>query len=220
MGAKQAIRISTKPRNYQGIKKGRPKGLYDTNILCALCDTTILKDYDDFGKEILFNQNLISLNDGNFITENDVDTIFTKINIDAFRFRLFIASIFWRASISKKEFCSAINLNPPNEHKLKQLLLSKDPQFDFGFGVFVLSLAPQLPKDYLFNFIKVDRKGSFFYAFCAGGIIFCFAPDKNLLLNHLRKYLIQDKTSVHILVINSVSDSYKILEDFINMKFL
>jgi len=199
------------------LKKGIPKGLYDTEILCKNCDSIILKKFDDFGKEILFDKNLIKKQDISFDNKLKV-SILKEDNIDTFKFKLFIASIFWRASISQKGFCSAVNIEKKVELQIKKLLLNQNRMDIYDFGVVILSLNRNLPKDHLTNFIKVDKKGKLFYSFSAGGLIFNFFPKKQLVPDFWKEYTISDGGILKIPIINDIQKSYSILNDFIEEK--
>lgn len=83
-----------------GRNKRRPIGFYDSGILCAACDNA-LGIYDSYGKEVLYNKE----------KEGHGDMILIK-NVDSDKFKLFILSVFWRASISSIQEMDDINLGP------------------------------------------------------------------------------------------------------------
>lgn len=88
-------------------------GLYDSQILCRDCDS-FLGQYDKFGKEVLLDGAPESATDKGEIA-------YTIKNVDTQRLRIFLLSVLWRCSISKREELKHINLGP-YEQKILNLL--------------------------------------------------------------------------------------------------
>lgn len=98
------------------------QGGYDSNILCADCDNHILGEFDKEGYRVLFDDfskyEYIQLRPQYKIYQIDND------NFDYVRLRKFFISILWRASVSKLEEWSNINLGG-YEKKAYEILKDK-----------------------------------------------------------------------------------------------
>jgi len=92
--------------------KRRPIGAYDSGILCKECDN-FLGDYDNYGKYTLFEKELERYNDS--------DTAYVIRDIDTEKFKLFLLSVLWRASISGREEFERVTLGP-YEERIKEVL--------------------------------------------------------------------------------------------------
>jgi len=84
------------------VRKNKPNlkrriGSYDSNILCAKCDNFLGK-YDEYGKKVILD----------FPLESRSKEAYVIKNIDFSKFKIFLLSVLWRASISNlpeyKEF--------------------------------------------------------------------------------------------------------------------
>ncbi|MFL1895911.1 hypothetical protein ACJRPK_09425 [Aquimarina sp. 2-A2] len=97
-------------------------GEFDKTILCEDCDNRILGGkYEKYAKSIIFSEklNLDSYpiykaeNGKNFSILNDIS--YNKI-------KLFLLSILWRASITKRPFFKEVNLGQNHENRIKEIL--------------------------------------------------------------------------------------------------
>jgi len=95
----------------------RPIGIYDSNILCAECDK-ILGKLDEYGKVVLL--------DKKFIKYKNTDYIYFLETVDVNKLKLFLLSILWRSSISKRKEFNRINIGPYEEKIRNILILQKE----------------------------------------------------------------------------------------------
>jgi len=86
------------------------KGIYD-KLLCKSCEV-IIQQYEDYGK-CLIDQTKVQITDNGFV----------KKNYNYKKFKLFILSILWRASISSRPEYKQVHLGK-YEKQIKDLLLS------------------------------------------------------------------------------------------------
>lgn len=116
------------------IEKRVSSGEYEGGILCMDCENTLSK-YETYARKIFFG--------GNFPT-NELplyeyfkrgDQEFTKIsNINYSNLKLFVLSLIWRASISKRPMFKEINLQVWNE-KLRIMLHDGNPGEEGDFPI-------------------------------------------------------------------------------------
>ena len=95
-------------------------GEYDRDILCAKCENDVLcQRYEDYAAKVyqLIDHKLESFQDieiGQYTNENGMGgKIINRINYP--KFKLFLLSILWRASISKRVFFGEVKLG--NKHE-------------------------------------------------------------------------------------------------------
>lgn len=107
--------------NVPGVYPARsPQGIYDLNILCARCDTSILGTLDHHAAETLLRAQSIPLHIGPLIIRQYPAAEPAKI-------ALFIASVAWRASVSDHKFFKRIRLGR-YEEVIRQMLLGTDTE--------------------------------------------------------------------------------------------
>jgi hypothetical protein len=99
-------------------------GIYENNLFCKRCDNEILGSLEKYGSIVLFGSNNKSpqkVDIKRYISPTGVP--FMQIeSINYQKFKLFLLSILWRASISKHEFFQNVRLGPYNEVLRKAIL--------------------------------------------------------------------------------------------------
>ncbi len=99
----------------------RPIGEYDSEILCKKCET-VFNSWDSYGKELLINKQ----NDFKITEENGAIISYHTESFDYAKLKMFFISILWRASISKRDFYTKVNLGP-HEDVLRNMIINSDP---------------------------------------------------------------------------------------------
>ena len=96
----------------QKVKKFRPTGFYDSNILCKECDNEIIGKLESYSRIVLRGGK--GKPESYPRIERKINQLNQKylhlINIDYTKFKLFLLSIIWRASISKQKISESVNL--------------------------------------------------------------------------------------------------------------
>lgn len=85
-------------------------GIYDGEILCENCDG-FLGTFDDYGRKILIEKKIKSLNNGLSIIKD----------VDIEKLKIFFLSVLWRASISKRPEFLKVDIGP-FEDKIWEIL--------------------------------------------------------------------------------------------------
>ncbi len=91
-------------------------GIYDESILCAKCDN-YLGQLDEYGKSILLDSNPVLIRNGEI-------EIFSILNVDVAKLKLFFLSVLWRCSISKRSEVKHVFVGLKFENQLRDMLLS------------------------------------------------------------------------------------------------
>jgi hypothetical protein len=181
--------------------KGYPDGLYDKNILCEDCDNYINEQFETYGKKILFPETPIPISEISFHTE--VDEQGTKIGIFSgikyTEFKLFIISIFWRASISS--LVHGIKLTDGEEEQIRLMLVNKDGKEDDYFGTIIFQLDVSDEYSQIMTGFKSDKNGDFIsYSFIAGKFVFRFYLQKSGVPESLKPFIISSSNKLKIIV--------------------
>ena len=115
------------------IQTGEKEG----GILCRECDNEILGSLERYAHRVLYTdkEGIIApvvLHPDGKLTSNQCD------NIDYTKFKLFLLSLLWRASISRNPFFSHVDLGPLGE-PIRQMLLNSDARGQMDFPCMVSS---------------------------------------------------------------------------------
>jgi len=102
--------------------KPRQSGVYEPNILCSTCDNKIFGALETYDSQALYGGIDITIENGAI---NSSKYIRVK-GLDYSKFKLFLLSVLWRASISSLPVFQNVNLGK-HEQILRDKLLKGDP---------------------------------------------------------------------------------------------
>ena len=132
-------------------------GLYESNILCNECDNVTLGRLEDYASRIIYGPS--PRTDGININKhkaNDGLEYLHVTNIDYVKFKNFLLSILWRASVSKNIFFTEINLGRYEDVIRKIILGNSIPEED-EFRTCIIKVGI-LPDENIYRFISHPRK--------------------------------------------------------------
>lgn len=164
--------------NFSYNPKGISNSEYDTNILCSDCDNKILGAYEDYAKKVLFDDK--TKLEFSFVNDTNLGCEYGHFKgIDYTKFKLFLLSIFWRASISDRPFSSEVNFGEEKNEVIRKMLLEGklDTSDDFSTILYSYSYSSNEPR--ITNFKKFETNNTTRYAFMANGMIFNFFLNQN-----------------------------------------
>lgn len=124
--------------------KHTQNGIYDDKILCADCDgMKLIGKWDKYGQNFLqitipdFLKNPRdnikyhrSLNNSIYLLEIPLE------EFDCHKLKLFFLSIMFRSHITRKDFCSKVNLGKKHFNRLKEMIINEDSGGINDFSVF------------------------------------------------------------------------------------
>lgn len=156
-------------------------GEFEANILCANCDNVIIGRNESYAKKILYGGRLTlgeNITLQNRVNQHGVKTTHGK-GVDYAKFKLFLLSILWRASISKREFFKNVYLGP-YEEEIRQMLLVSNPreQMDFPCIITTYKNLKDLPDKMIGQPKKYKKDGVLGYSFFIGGCLYIFLVSK------------------------------------------
>ena len=126
-------------------------GEYEGGLLCEECDNVLLGHYyEDYASKAMYGGQLPKSECPIFqscISQHEIGFIKCE-NLNYHKFKLFLLSILWRASISTRTFFSEINLDKSDADKIRQMLLAKNGGMVDEFPIFISSYGNNhnLPK--------------------------------------------------------------------------
>ena len=134
----------------EAIVKKPASGEYEGGLLCAECDNKIIGGYEDYAKKAMYGGNLPK--DESPVCQNCVNQHNIKYsvckNINYKKYKLFLLSILWRASISTRQMFNEISLGP-HEEALRKMIYEGDPGKvdDYPIAMLTFIADKSVPKD-------------------------------------------------------------------------
>ena len=160
---------------HEGRHKTIPTGEYQGGILCKECDNIVLGYYESYVNRILYvgqnsDKNLLGLFPR--ITPNGV-RLTEVFNIDYLKFKLFLLSLLWRASICKRPFFSDVKLGC-HEEKIRKMLLDGYPGEikDYPMIAMTYACSKKIGKDAISTPRKFDNEHGQGYVFVITGMLY------------------------------------------------
>ena len=156
-------------------------GEYESNILCANCDNNIIGQYENYASIILYGGKLSKSEDITFQNRRNihgVELTYCK-GIDYTKFKLFLLSVLWRSSISKREFFRNVSLGP-YEDKIREMILNSDPGEPLDFPCFISTYKniKDLPDGFIGQPKKYRTGNILGHTFFIGGFVYIFLVSK------------------------------------------
>lgn len=174
---------------------------YDSNILCEDCDNRILgSNLENYAKTTMYGSNIdpkIAPQCTNF--KNPIDGSEQSIckNIDYAKFKLFLLSLLWRASITSRPKFKEVNLGEKHEEKIRHMIYENEVPSELEYPIIITSF---MRTDHeLRNFIgqpkRIKMKGGLNgYAFLIDSVQFIFAvnsPD-HIIPEYIKRMTIKE----------------------------
>lgn len=136
------------------IKNRKPKfkGVHEKGILCEKCDNVIIGQNESYSRNALFEFEKIKA--GSRPTKEVVknsDGSYCSIirKIDYSKFKLFIISMVWRASISKNEYFKDFNIGA-HQDIMRSMILNNDPGEELAYASIYFTLeSTDQPTDFI-----------------------------------------------------------------------
>jgi len=165
------------PSNYTR----QPSGEYEGSILCAHCDNVKIGKFENYAARVLFGGSFTK--DELPLFENQVNqygVAYTQIqNLDYKKFKLFMLTILWKASISKRDFFKNVKLGQ-YEEKVREMIYHEDPKEPQDFACFISTIRRDL--EYASQLTvepsRVKAKQGSEYQFLIGGDMYLFHVPK------------------------------------------
>jgi hypothetical protein len=174
----------------------RPTGDYEGGILCGTCDNELIGSYETYASKTIYSKEKLPDDIAFRVTNyhNKVGQSWSQCeNVDYKKFKLFLLSILWRASISTRPLFSEVDLGV-HENKLKEMLFNDNPgeESDYPVQLWTTVNDEEFPKDFVIQPRKFKLDGHRVYIFPISGLFILFfvsnhAKSQGVLEQTLRK---------------------------------
>jgi len=163
---------------YVSLKEVRERdvqtGEFEADILCLDCEGKFSK-WESYAKTVLYGGQLPRGNNIHMENQRNQHGVeFTYIKgIDYTKFKLFLLSVLWRSSISRRPLFKNIALGP-YEEKLRSVLLAEDPGPAHAYPCVMSTYRNhKLPVEIVGEPRKITRGGAA-YSFLINGVLYYF----------------------------------------------
>ena len=165
----QDLTIFSKPRT----------GEYDRYILCRECDNVRIGELESYAKPIIYggseglSESQIPRGE-NRVSQGGMELTYFE-NLDYKKFKLFLLSVLWRASVSKRETFGLIHLGS-DEEVLRKMIYSGDPMKanDYPCMMFTYLNDDSLPVDIIGQPHPGKKGAARFYNFLISGMFYIY----------------------------------------------
>jgi hypothetical protein len=193
----------------------RPTGIYDQHILCKECDNETIGGLESYAAKILYENQGVDL----MIEEGDEIINIMFKGIDYKKFKLFLLSILWRASLSRQQMFKEIELGSKYEEIIRKMIVEGNPKKKEDFPVCIIGLKSN--ENLALRTIVAPRRmkndGNTSYMFFINGLFYWFNVSRYNMEDVFTRIPIDDNNEMTIGVLkNQFGASF--LDSFIGRK--
>lgn len=154
----------------------RPTGEYEGGLLCKVCDNEIIGGYESYASSTTFGNTSkpAEVKVHNYHNGKGQSWSVCR-DIDYKRFKLFLLSILWRASISTRPLFSEVNLGP-HEDIIREMIFhgNAGDESDYPIQIWTTVQNNNFPKDFMFQPRGAMIKGHQDFIFPISGLFINF----------------------------------------------
>lgn len=198
-------------------KKLISTGFYDSNILCEKCDNQIIGNLESYSSIVIWggrgNAESFPKIEGRLNQRNQ--KYLHLYDIDYTKFKLFLLSIIWRASISKQKIFENVNLGI-HEVIIGKMIYENNPgkSNDYPVSMFVLNENKNSPTKMIANPIKVN---DLVYHFLINGFVINYKIEGNDDLEFYEQIMIKEDNTMDVYIFDE-KDSQEFLDKYLKKK--
>ena len=177
-------------------------GEYESDILCEHCDNDVIGQYETYAHKILYGGRLYSGENIEFQNQkNQHGFTSTYIKgVDYEKFKLFLLSLLWRASISSRDLYKQISLGP-HEDIIRKMIINGCPKKQMEYPCMIstyLHNKKELSPDFIGQPIKVKNNDGTRYVFLIGGFLFMFFISQHGIPEWISELVINENNEFRI----------------------
>lgn len=177
-------------------------GEYEGGLLCKKCDNVIMGQYEDYARRALYGGQLPSSESPRaamFTTPAGIQYTLVK-NLSYKKFKLFLLSILWRASISRRDLFKSVDLGP-HEEIIRQMIWTGNPGSTEDYPILVLTYLTDTsaPEDLIAEPERLKDDQGTRYVFIIAGFIYVFHISKRNVPEFVLSNTINQKNEMNIL---------------------
>lgn len=182
-------------------------GYYEANILCKSCDNDVIGNLETYGSSFFIGATNIKKNerptivDSYTIIDEDCEVkVYNQINYT--KFKLFLLSILWRASISSLDFFSDVNLGKKYNEIIRKMILNQDPKKKEDYPVVIWQLEIGELSKSIVQPVKLTKGQKYTtYAFFINKYLMYFNIYENKIIKEYDKLTIQTDNIMQVPII-------------------
>jgi len=182
-----------------------PNGIYDSNILCKECDNKILGSLESYSKIILWGGNgkPKSYHSVDIEADQSNNKLLHISNIDYNKFKRFLLSILWRASISKQDIFKRVSLGI-HEDRIRDMILENNPghEDDYAVGLILLTPNKTCPTKIICDPQLLKTEKSLSYLFLINGFIINYKIEGSKFDDIYSQIAIKEDNTMDVIVLN------------------
>jgi len=183
-----------------------PTGEYDQNILCFDCDHKKIGDgLEDYAKKLYSDGLPRSKKPEIKNYKNQYGSVFTQISkLDYAKYKLFLLSILWRASVSKRDYFKNVNLGK-YENEVREMILNENPGSTEDYACMLTTVRNDVEwsKQLFIEPTRTKEKHGSIYRFMMGGILYLYFIPKffNTTSNYEmeKEFILSDNNELKII---------------------
>ena len=201
-------------------RKLLPDGFYDSNILCENCDNKILGKLESYASIVIWGGK--SKPDYYPKYEGKINQLNQKFlhvtNLDYTKFKLFLLSIIWRASISKHKIFNSVSLGE-HEESIRKMIIENNPSSkdDYPVGMFILTQNNRGPTKMIANPIPNKKDKSLIYNFLINGLVINYKIEGQADKELYNQISIKENNTMDVYIFNE-KDSTEYLDTYLKKK--
>jgi hypothetical protein len=198
----------------------RSSGEYETGILCRPCDNEVIGQYETYARLALYGGR--GRPDEGPICKNVVTRKGVKYtrcrNVNYQKFKLFLLSILWRASISGRDFFREVNLGD-SEDVIRKMILDGDPKREEDFPILFFTWLDDrsVAKGVVGQPGKICTKEGVQYVFIIGGIEYVFYVSPGCIPRSLLPFTILPTNELRLFHLPEW-ETWDLLQSYFGMK--
>ena len=170
-------------------------GEFEKNILCIKCDNVRIGKLETYASSVIYGGKEIEYEFAE--PQKGLKIAITK-NIDYSKFKLFLLSILWRASLSKRKFFQNVDIGIYQEI-LRRMIIENNPgnEIKFPCGMITYLNDDSIPSDLI-----IPPKGNSKIAyFLIGGMFYIYELSKNDTPSFIKDLSIKENGELKILLL-------------------
>ena len=176
-------------------------GYYDKDILCQQCDNEIIGKLETYTSKAFYHKNK---HENQISKAKTFDGLELQIyaNIDYKKFKLFLLSILWRASISTHEMFIDIQLGI-HEEKLRKMIYEDNPLSEKEFEICILEVNSnvELNLNFITNPLNIINKENKLFCFYIKGRFYFISVEINSSIDYYKAISIKESNKIEIPII-------------------
>lgn len=181
-------------------RKTAQTGAIDEYILCADCDNRILGQLERYANNAFYSKPYLTTSEGfEQLIPNPGVSIIVCTNLDYPRFKLFLESLLWRASISNHSMFADFNLSCEQEEQLRLSILNHQPLEETSFPCVMMTCET---KNVLTDFVVVDPYKKGMVKFFINEFIYTFYWGESKLEDHTMTLTIKPDNTMVVLKVS------------------